>query len=272
MVIGEVYRIIMDEVRAVDQDAQGAALQILGHLYGITPFDVVVHKNREVPDDRWKKAVSRRKKEEPLALILGETYFYGRLFYAEKGVLIPRQDSEFLLQTVISRDLKKARVLELGVGSGALAVSVMLEKPTWEVEAVDTNPLALALTEKNASRYDVTMTLHLGDGFDGVEGSFDIIYANPPYISEEEMNTLPKSVVDFEPREALFGGVDGLDYYRKWTPKAYERLREGGFLAYEIGYDQGEAVMDILKECGFDEVDCQLDFAGHQRVVTGVKR
>ncbi|NLY09950.1 MAG: peptide chain release factor N(5)-glutamine methyltransferase [Tissierellia bacterium] len=273
MVVKEAYTEIIHALEKIVPDPHGEAAIIMSSLYGLTRLDLVLKADEILPDtQRWEPIVARRLNNEPLAYILGETYFFGRLFYSRAPVLIPRQDSEFLLDMILQASTDKLRVLELGVGSGALCVTLALERPSWSISGVDINPDAIALSKENADRHGVQISLFEGDGFTKIEGTYDIIYSNPPYIPSEEVNKLDHSVSNYESHTALDGGEDGYYFYRQWIPEARKHLFDGGILAFETGYNQGDYILEIMKQNDFRDLHLIHDLAGWDRVVIGRKR
>ena len=214
---------------------------------------------------------------EPLAYILGEWDFYGLTFRVDKSVLIPRADTEKLCELTIQQAKPRIspRILDLCCGSGCIGIAAAHEVEDARVLAVDLSDGALRLTRENAHRLGVSGRL-LAMKADatmpppGGVGPFDIIVSNPPYITRSEMAQLDHSVADFEPHEALYGGVDGLDYYRRMIPLWGGRLKPGGMLAAEIGMGQESDVMQMFEECGM-RAQYKKDLCGVIRVIYGIK-
>ncbi len=224
--------------------------------------------------EQYLQVLKRRAGREPLQYILGTWEFMSLELKMKPGVFIPRWDTETLAEEVIKRlqGSKGPLVLDLGTGSGALAVSIAYYLPKCRVEAVDISPKACELAEENAGILGVSerISFYLGDLFAPLPlgKRYDIIVSNPPYISEEEMTGLPEDVKK-EPVLALVGGTDGLDFYRRIAFAAPEFLKPGGSLLFEIGWQQAEDVAGILKSRGFEEIEIIRDAAGKNRVVAG---
>ncbi len=221
---------------------------------------------------RFEEAIGQRLKQVPLQYIFNYAYFWNRKFITEAGVLIPRFDSEFLVEQVLnSIKTKDAKILELGIGSGALATTIALENQTVFLTGTDVSTRALDLARRNSEKYHVEHRIDLikSDGFQEISGKYDIIYSNPPYIPLEEYLALDAEVKDFEPKGALLAEVDGLAFYLKWIPESISYLKMGGSLCFEIGYNQGIRVKEIMERHGFIDVAVIEDFAGHDRVVVG---
>lgn len=202
-------------------------------------------------ETRMKELAAKRAEGRPLQHVLGEAYFYGRTFRSDARALIPRQDTEILAETAVNavreaaRDDKAVRVLELCTGSGAVAVTVNLETGA-KVTASDVSDEALSLAYENASALNAEVEFVKSDMFENIAGRFDLIIANPPYIPTADLNALEPVVKDFEPRLALDGGSDGLDFYVKIAAKYQKFLNDGGELILEVGKGQADAVEKIF--------------------------
>jgi len=263
-----------------DAGVPEAALQaerLLWHVCGMTPADWLVRREETMSDAEWERycaLAARRLSREPLQYILGEQEFMGLSFVVTPDVLIPRQDTEHVVLEALSL-CEGMRVLDLCTGSGCIAVSIAkLGKPA-SVTGADISGAALAVAADNARRNGVEVQWVQSDMFASVEGEFDLIVSNPPYIPPEQLSGLEPEVKDFEPREALYGGEDGLTYYRVLTREGARLLRsarngdKGGILIVEIGFDQGVSVPALFREAGFCDVLVKKDYAGLDRVVVG---
>lgn len=222
-------------------------------------------------ETRFESLLARRVAGEPIAYILGRREFYGRDFMLGPGVLIPRPETELLLERGLAAiaGLQAPRLLELGCGSGCLAVSLALERPDAAVTAVDWAAAALECTRRNAERLGARLELLASDWFAALRGrSFELILSNPPYIAEGDTH-LDQGDLRFEPRAALAAGADGLDAVRAIVAAAPGHLRPGGRLLVEHGYDQAPAVRVLLEQAGFREIEQWPDLAGILRVSGG---
>ena len=223
----------------------------------------------------FRALFKRRRLGEPVAYLLGEREFYGISLRVDARVLIPRPDSERLVEVALERTRARSMLgtaLDLCTGSGCVAIAFARQRPTWNVTASDISPDALTLATENAHRTGAIRNLRLVQGslFAAVSGQrFDLITANPPYIATAELETLPVDVRDFEPRLALDGGPDGLDLVRQIAAQAPSQLAAGGVLALEIGADQGPATLGILEAHGYQELQLARDLGGRDRVVSG---
>ena len=221
--------------------------------------------------ERYDALLCRRQMREPLQYIEGEAAFMGLSFRVAPGVLIPRQDTEILCEEALSRIKPGARVLDIGTGSGALAVSLAKLGDNAQVTAVDVSDIALSIARDNARRLVAQVRFLHSDCFAAVAGeTFDLIVSNPPYISREEMETLMPEVRR-EPELALAGGEDGLDYYRRIAREAPAHLNKGGCLLFEIGWQQRDAVSALVRE-SVGEPFSLKDYGGNWRVVGALRR
>lgn len=254
-------------------DAAYDASQMLAHLMGENALAMRLSGERTLPPQTlsaYDALVERRRAREPMQYILGETQFMGLTFHVEPGVLIPRQDTEILCEAALCRLREGARVLDIGTGSGALAVSLKALCPGCDVTAVDVSDAALAIARENAGRNGVQVRFLKSDCFGALSGErFDMIVSNPPYISREEMQQLMPEVRQ-EPELALFGGEDGLDFYRRIAKEALAHLKVGGWLLFEIGWKQREAVQALLM-AHIGEPFALEDY-GHNWRVVGAQR
>ena len=213
----------------------------------------------------------RRRQGEPIAYILGKREFYGLEFGVTPAVLIPRPETELLVELAFERIPRNApvRVLDLGTGSGAIAVALAKGRPQARVTAVDIDYAALSVARANAKRHGVSVRFLCGDWFGALQGEiFDLIVSNPPYVAAGDPH-LARGDVRFEPRRALVGGADGLDCIRAIIAKARAHLGPGACLLFEHGYDQAEACRALLEAGGYREVQSWPDLAGIPRVSGG---
>ena len=218
---------------------------------------------------RYEELVIRREAREPMQYILGETSFMGLTFHVEPGVLIPRYDTEVLCEEALKRLRPGMRVLDIGTGSGALAVSIAKLAPECDVTAVDVSETALAVAPANAAALGAEVRFVKSDCFAALGGeTFDMIVSNPPYIDGEEMKELMPEVL-LEPELALYGGEDGLDFYRRISREAPMHLKKGGCLLFEIGWKQKEPVSELLRE-HVGEPFALKDYGDNWRVVGAV--
>lgn len=231
-----------------------------------------VYGNEEMIKEQEKEYMAlleKRAERIPLQYITGEQDFMGLNFKVNPGVLIPRQDTETLVEEVLKAVTPGMEVLDLCTGSGCIAVSLAKFVPGAKVQGVDISPEALKVSEENARRNGVNVHFFLSDMFGQVEGKFDMIVSNPPYIPTGEIQGLMPEVKDFEPHLALDGKEDGLWFYRILAGEGKKYLKPKGTLMVEIGCDQGKDVSRIFKDNGYCDIKVIKDLAGLDRVVTG---
>ncbi len=231
-----------------------------------------VHGEEDITQDAQKEyeiAVQKRAEHIPLQYIIGEQEFMGLRFKVNSNVLIPRQDTETLVEQVLKIVKPGMKVLDLCTGSGCVLISVLKNAPELTGVGSDISKTALLVAKENAKMHEVDADWIRSDLFDNITETFDVIMANPPYIPTGEILSLMPEVRDFEPENALDGGADGLDFYRKIAGQVKDYLNPGGYVYMEIGYDQGEAVSELMRNSGFAEVEVIKDLAQNDRVVKG---
>ena len=266
-------RIILED--AYGLDAAGLLMNLNrdicpGALGGTEPSDI-----RECPGDcgaisTFNMGINMRLRHVPLQHIIGHTGFMGLDFKVSRDVLIPRQDTETLVETVLDREKDPAiSILDLCTGSGCIAVSLKKLGGYSQVAASDLSDKAIGLAMRNASINDAEIRLIKSDLFKDIEGSFDVIVSNPPYIPTEEIETLSPEVRDHDPRMALDGGSDGLDIYRRIVSECKRVLKSGGRLYMEMGFDQAGAVGGLMENAGFRDIEVVKDLAEKDRVIFG---
>ncbi len=217
----------------------------------------------------YRAMIARRARREPLQHILGSQEFYTLDYEVNADVLIPRHDTEVLITEALARQPKAHSVLDIGTGSGCIAISLQKQFLNAVVTATDISEAALAVARRNAEKHGATIEFLLGSLFEPVsDRSFDLIVSNPPYIATADINSLEQEVRDYDPRTALDGGADGLDIYRKLIPSSVEHLNRGGWLLVEIGIGQAIDVVQLFRNTGrYCEPIIVLDSAGIERVV-----
>ena len=216
---------------------------------------------------KLEKLILRRINREPISKILGRREFWGRTFSINKNVLDPRGDTETLIDYVIEKPVKT--VLELGTGSGVIAVTLACAWKEVQVTAVDISEDALLLAQINAEKFNVENKIQFlkSDWFENVEGIFDMIISNPPYIGWVEQNKISTEVKKYDPEIALFAGYDGFDAYKKIIPSLSKFLNQDGLVVLEVGASQSSQVKDIMNSFGFFDVEILKDLSGKKRVV-----
>jgi release factor glutamine methyltransferase len=247
---------------------------LVRHALGVGGTWLIAHGRDDV--DAVKLAaiealVARRAAGEPVAYILGEREFYGRSFKLTPDTLIPRPETEHLVEAALARlpADRSVKVLDIGTGSGCIAITLKLERPAWQVTAVDISAAALNVARSNAEQLGADMRFVESDLFSGLgPGHFDLIVSNPPYVAAGDVH-LARGDVRFEPRSALASGPVGLDAIQVIVKLAPTHMEAGGWLLLEHGWDQGEAVARLLAEAGFTDTFLERDLAGQARVSGG---
>lgn len=256
---------------------------LLAHVLDASKQDLILHPDRELTDTQEKQfeqLIQRRCRKEPVAYILGHREFWSLEFVVNPHVLIPRPETEGIIEQLLKRAgaasrERELRLLDIGTGSGNLAVVVAVEFPKARITAMDRSAETLSVAQKNAGNHqvadriefiqrDMMFPWELSD-----HGGYDFILSNPPYIASQEMAHLMPDVRDYEPRAALEGGPDGLVCYRRIVPEAYDHLKPEGRLILEVGDDQADAVEKIIQtHGGYDEIEIIQDLSGRGRVVS----
>lgn len=221
--------------------------------------------------EAYEELLKLRAKRIPLQQITGEQDFMGMTFFVNEHVLIPRQDTEVLVEEAMKKTAKGSWVLDMCTGSGCILISLLKLVPGLSGMGADISAEALKVARRNAEALSVQADFVESDLFARVTGKFDLIVSNPPYIPTRVVEGLMEEVRDHEPWNALDGMEDGLHFYRRIVKESWDFLNPGGWLLFEIGYDQAEAVMELLNKAGFQEVYCKKDLAGLDRVVGGKK-
>ena len=216
---------------------------------------------------KLEKLILRRINREPISKILGRRDFWGRTFSINENVLDPRGDTETLIDFVIEKPVKS--VLELGTGSGAIAVTLACEWKEVHVTATDISENALSLAKINAEKFNVQNKIHFltSDWFENVKGAYDLIISNPPYIGLTEQDEISAEVIKYDPEIALFAGRDGLDAYRRIIPSLSKFLNPDGLVVLETGASQGIKVKNMMNAAGFIDAKIVKDLSGKDRLV-----
>ena len=280
---GQLYLEVRDALLASEEPQTAAymARQVLCHFSGLGPDQVLARRDETVPREiRWAvhAAADRLLADEPLAYVLGEWEFYGLPLYVSKDVLIPRDDTCAVTELAIRNALfldKDPRILDLCCGSGCIGLAMASRVVDARVTLADLSTEALAVAKKNLQRnkFGGRVTCIRADALGEPPtflGKFDMIISNPPYITGQEMKELPKSVKAYEPEMALYGGEDGLDFYRSIARNYTAVLKPGGYLAFEFGMGQGDAVCQILAENGYTVLERTRDYNDRERAVIAI--
>ena len=267
------YRMGVERLAAAGiEEAKLDARLLLEELCGTDRNDLLVHGDRPVTEQQensYVNYIELRSRHIPLQHITGYQEFMGLRFKVTPDVLIPRQDTETLVEEVLKNLHDGMRILDLCTGSGCILLSLLRYSNDCVGVGVDLSKKALAVAEENAGSLGLTAEFVQGDLFEPVTGKFEIIVSNPPYIPSNVIPTLMEEVREHDPLMALDGKEDGLYFYREIIGQASEYLYPGGMLFLEIGCEQAEAVTELMKNAGYRDVTVCKDLAGHDRVVSG---
>ena len=257
--------------------AKRDAETLLLHLIGKNRAWLLAHLDEEFGGCRsigYLQQIERRLAGEPIQYITGECEFYGLPFCVNRNVLIPRPETEHLVEKVLGLavNFERPRIVDVGTGSGAIAIALAHKLPAAQVTATDISCAALGVARGNAERSHVSERMRFleGDLLASVTGErFEFVVSNPPYVAKDDRETLAVEVRDYEPELALFAGANGLDIYRRLTPLAYDALVPGGFALFEIGYGQADYIAELFAATGFSDIQFTKDLQGIDRVIAG---
>jgi len=263
----------------IGQERRTAGL-LLCHVMGVDRTHLLTRSEDQIGEAQYRDylaIVERRAAGEPLQYLTGHQEFYGLDFIVTPGVLIPRPETEFLIERVmklVEESQDSPLIVDVGTGSGCIAVTLAIHLLRARLIATDDSPAALNVARTNAERHGVSDRIEFLEGDllaplaeQGVEGQVDVLASNPPYINEESSELLQREVRDWEPHEALFGGAGGLDFYRRLLLDAHRYLKPGGYLVFEIGYGQLDAILEPIDRSALELVDITHDLQGLPRTL-----
>ncbi|MDD7740318.1 MAG: peptide chain release factor N(5)-glutamine methyltransferase [Fusicatenibacter sp.] len=256
------------------EDAARDAWLLMEYVSGMNHSTYYANSSDEMDRgqyQRFRELLEKRGSHIPLQYLTGEAWFYGLCFHVNEHVLIPRQDTEVLVEEALSHLSGGERILDLCTGSGCILTAILHETPGCTGTGADISPEALEIAAENAAELGERAQFVKSDLFRDVEGSYDLIVSNPPYIRTQVIEELMPEVKDHEPRIALDGKEDGLYFYRRIISDARGYLKEGGYLCVEIGYDQGQEVRELMEQSGYTDLVVRRDLSGLDRVVSGRK-
>lgn len=283
MTLGGLRRLFADRLSDIYDtcEADGMFFRTVSHCLGMNRLEYAAVKDDELSETDTKRmtdVLNRLLQGSPLQYVLGIQRFAGHDFCVDGSVLIPRPETEELVQAILEGNARRdgLRVLDIGTGSGAIAVSLALAEPSWSVSAMDVSPQALATARENASRMGAQVEFIMADILsmqDGVPyGRYDVIVSNPPYVLESEKSRMHKNVLEYEPALALFvPDEDSLLFYRAISRFAAGALEPAGRLYFEINAALGDATADLVRSCGFEDVAVWKDISGRDRFVYAVR-
>lgn len=252
------------------ENSGGDAWYLMEYVWGIDRNYYFLHSDdiiEQKDEERYRDLLQKRGSHIPLQHLTGTCDFMGLTFQVNDQVLIPRQDTETLVESALSRLKEGDRALDLCTGSGCIILSLEKLAPGIRGLGADISAAALAVAKRNRDSLGLESDFCISDLFEGIEGVFDMIVSNPPYIASGKIPGLMEEVRGFEPLLALDGGADGLDFYRRIIKDTRNFLKPGGWLGLEIGYDQREAVEELLRRQGFIKTETLQDLAGLDRTV-----
>ena len=274
MTIQELYKEGIRQLKQAEiAEAELDAWYLLEYVTGISRTMYYLKQSEPAEEEAVKRyfdCIGRRAQRIPLQHITGEQEFMGLTFFVNEHVLIPRQDTEVLVEEALCHLRGTEEVLDMCTGSGCILLSLAHYRKGIKAVGADISEQALQVAERNAKRLEEQVTLQRRDLFDQIHGDYDLIVSNPPYIRTEVIEELEEEVRLHDPMIALDGKEDGLHFYRKITEQSRAHLKCGGWLLFEIGHDQGEDVAKMMEEAGFTEVSVKKDLAGLDRVVSGM--
>ena len=260
-------------------DAESDAWLMFSHVTGMSRMEYTLDRDKCLSDEEicsLAKMLEKRNQHIPVQQITGEAWFMGYPFFVNENVLIPRMDTEVLVEAVLTRlpavpvtENGKRRVLDMCTGSGCILLSLLREEKGLLGTGADISEKALLVARENAHRLECEAQFIFSDLWKNIEDTYEIIVSTPPYIVRNVISTLDTEVKDHEPVLALDGGEDGLDFYRKIVADTHRHLVPGGLLAFEIGYDQGQALTALFKNAGYRNIEILKDLAGLDRVALG---
>jgi release factor glutamine methyltransferase len=273
--VGAALRQAIRELTPTSPTPRLDAEVLVMHVCRIGRSELITHSETALTCDQQSKLeglLARRQRGEPVAYITGAREFWSMELNVTPATLIPRPETELLVEKALERIPRDAEwtIADLGTGSGAIALAIAKERPRCHVIATDNSPAALEVARSNAGKFGLTnIEFRIGDWFAPLSGeTFDVIVSNPPYIRADDPH-LKQGDVRFEPATALISGANGLDAIRHIARHAREFLKPGGWLLFEHGWDQAEAIGDYLRQQGYRNIVCHADLTGHARVAGG---
>lgn len=267
--------------KGIESSRMNAEL-LLAHILECKRLDLYLRFNQPLnkkETNTYRDFITRRGNYEPYQYIVGDVEFYGLKFFVDKNVLIPRQETEILIETILEKHPKdkELKVLDIGTGSGNIPISLAMNLPESKVISIDISAEAIKVAEQNREFHDLKSRVGfiksdiLTDNLEKYNSTFDIIVSNPPYVKKDEYETLQKEITEFEPDIAVTDFSDGYKFYKEISRKSMVLLKKNGMLFFEVGLGQADDVKNIMQENGFENVEIGKDLSEIDRVVFGVK-
>lgn len=265
------FHLQLDEIFGKDE-VESFYFILTEYLHGLKRIDLALNPNFEISEEevqKWETIITELKVEKPIQYIIGETWFYGLKFKVDGNTLIPRPETEELVALCLEKNSSEPlTVVDVGTGTGAIAITLKAERPNWQVMAVDISVAALEIAQKNSQALTTEVDFYLGDTLEPISQPIDVLISNPPYISQSEWSLMDESVRLFEPKTALFASNNGLAMYEKLAQQAKMKLQPHGKIFLEIGFQQGEAVKKLFQEVFPNKViEIKKDLAGQERMI-----
>jgi release factor glutamine methyltransferase len=267
------------ENKGIESARMNAEL-LLSHILKCKRLDLYLRFDEPLTQNDtnlYREFISRRGNFEPFQYIVGEVEFYGLKFVVDKNVLIPRQETEILIETVLENSTKteELKILDIGTGSGNIPISLAINLPESKIISIDISSEAISIAEKNRELHDLKSRIGfmksdiLTNSLEKYFNTFDIIVSNPPYVDKKEFSTLQKEIINYEPEIAVTDNDDGYKFYKAISEKSRSLLKENGMLFFEIGHGQSEKIKNIMSDFGFKNITIKKDYSEIDRVIFG---
>lgn len=263
--------VIMKVREAFERFGEARAKIALAYIMDVSYSTLLTRKEEDLDKrtlEKLEKVIKLCDQGLPIQYAIGYWDFYGRTFVLSPDVLIPRPETEILCEKILYDGIGEKKVLDIGCGSGVIAISLKLEEKTASLYASDISVKALDISRKNAKRLSADVNFIHSDLFENISEKFDVIVSNPPYISQKDYDNLDRLLYE-EPKMALLAGENGYELYERIVRRCREHLNSGGRVYFEIGYNQGQLVKKMLEEEEFSRIEIIKDYADHDRIVVG---
>jgi release factor glutamine methyltransferase len=271
LTLSSILNLSIEKLQEFAENPRSEAEQIILHAFQIpNRTELYLQLQKDISQTDYEKVLNylkRRLQGEPLQYVLGIAYFWNLPFVVNQDVLIPRPETELIVEYVKKYVSCSKRILDIGTGSGCISIALKKENPAWLIDAVDISEKALKIAKFNAKKNQVEIRFFQSNFFSKVEDKYDIIISNPPYISEKEFEKLPSEISEYEPKVALISGEKGIDSYQIILRNAPSFLNNNGVLLLEIGAEQAKIIKKLAKKNGFTEMHVKKDLNGFDRLI-----